>query len=116
MGSNEKLNYEEAMEKNASPFAAYDPVLHYVKTLEEGNSWVIPSNFHIVGHNTLFNFASLPTIFKTIVIIGAWQSPIVQPIFPSPIINNPNVKGGPCASNLITEQITQPLHIPRKDG
>jgi hypothetical protein len=38
MGSNEKLNYEEAMEKDASPFAAYDPVLHYAKTLEEGNS------------------------------------------------------------------------------
>jgi len=35
MGSNEKFNYEEAMERDASPFATHDIVLHYAKTLEE---------------------------------------------------------------------------------
>jgi hypothetical protein len=68
MGSNEKLNCEEALEKDASPFATCDLVLHYAKTLEEGNSWAIPSNLHIVGHNTPRIFSSPPTKLKTIVI------------------------------------------------
>jgi hypothetical protein len=42
MGSNDKFNCEKAMERNASSFLAHDPILHYVKTLEEGNSWAIP--------------------------------------------------------------------------
>jgi hypothetical protein len=41
LGFNEELNCKEAMGRNASPFAARDPILHYVKTLEEGNSWAI---------------------------------------------------------------------------
>jgi hypothetical protein len=68
LGFNEELNCKEAMGRNASPFAARDPILHYVKTLEEGNSWAIPSNLHIVGHNTPRIFSSPPTKLKTIVI------------------------------------------------
>ncbi len=71
LGFNEELNCKEAMGRNASPFAARDPILHYVKTLEEGNSWAIWFDFHIVGHNTLFNFASPPTRFTTVVITRA---------------------------------------------
>jgi hypothetical protein len=48
------------------------------------------------------------------VIVGAWQKLIIQPTFPSPIVDNPNVKGGPPTSNPIIERITQPLHTPRK--
>jgi hypothetical protein len=100
--SNEKLDCEKALKKNAWPFATHDLVLHYAKTLEEGNSWAIPSNLHIVGHNTPRNFVSPPTRLKTIVIDRAWQSLIVQPKFPSPTTNNPNVEGEPLASNPIT--------------
>jgi hypothetical protein len=100
MWSNQKLNCEEAMEKDVSPFGAH-PVLHYSKTLEKRNNWAIPFDFHIVGHNALFNFASSSIRFKTTVIIGAWQNPIIQPTFPSPIVDNPNVIRGPHASNPI---------------
>jgi len=68
LGSNEELNYEEALEKYASPFAARDLILHYAKTLEEGNSWAIPSNLHTVGHSTPRNFVSPPTRLKTTMI------------------------------------------------
>ncbi len=60
LGSNEELNCEDALEKYASPFAARDLILHYAKTLEEGNNWAIPSNLHIVGHNTPRNFCFSP--------------------------------------------------------
>jgi hypothetical protein len=116
MGFNEKLNCEKAMERNASPFVAHDPILHYAKTLEEGISWAIPSDFHAIGHSTLFNFVFPPTKLKTTMITGAWQSPIVQPTFPNPIVNNPNVIRGPHASNQIVERTTQPLHTLKKDG
>jgi hypothetical protein len=79
------------MERDASPFATHDPILNYGKTLEEGNNWAIPSNFHIFGHSTPINFAFPPIEFKTTMITRAWKSPIVQPTFPSPIIDNPNV-------------------------
>jgi hypothetical protein len=59
------------MERDASPFVAHDPVLHYAKTLEEGNNWAIPSNFYIIGHNTPITFASPPTVLKTTMIVGA---------------------------------------------
>jgi len=65
-----------------------------VETLEQGNSWAIPSNLHIVGQSSPINFASPPTELKTIVIVGAWQSLIIQPTFPNPIGDNPNVEGG----------------------
>jgi hypothetical protein len=68
LGFNEKKYYERAMERYASPFVAHDLVLHYVKTLEEGNNWAIPSNLHIIKHNTLINFVSPPTKLKTIMI------------------------------------------------
>jgi len=99
------------MERNASPFVAHDKILHYVETLEQGNSWVIPSNLHIVGQSSLINFASPPTELKTTMIVGAWQSLIVQPTFPNPI-----VEGGPPTSNPIAERTTRPLHIPRIAG
>jgi hypothetical protein len=104
LGFNEKLNCEEAMERNASPFATHDPISHYVKTLEEGNNWAIPSNLHIVGHNTPINFAFPQIGLKIIVIARAWQSPIlVQPTFPNPIVNNSNVEGEPPTSNPIAK-------------
>jgi len=71
LGSNEKLNYEETMERDASPFATHDLVVHYAKTLEEGNSCAIPSDIHIIGHSTPINFASPLTGLKTVVIAGA---------------------------------------------
>jgi hypothetical protein len=104
------------MERNASPFAAHDQVLHYMETLEQGNSWAIPSNLHIVGQSSPINFASPPTELKTTVIVGAWQSLTVQPTFPNPIVDNPNVERGPPTSNPIAERTTQPLHIPRGVG
>jgi hypothetical protein len=58
--------------RDASPFAACDIVLHYVETLEEGNSWAIPSNFHIAKRNTPINFAFPLIGFNTIMIIRAW--------------------------------------------
>jgi hypothetical protein len=36
-------------------------------------------------------------------IVGAWQSLIVQPTFPSPIADNPNIEGEPPTSNPITK-------------
>jgi len=103
LGSNEKLNCEKATERDASPFATHDLILHYVRTLEEGNNWAIPSNLHIVGHSTLINFASPPIGLKITMIARAWQSPIVQPTFPNPIVNNSNVEGEPPTSNPITK-------------
>ncbi len=92
------------MERNASPFAAHDQVLHYMETLEQGNSWAIPSNLHIVGHNTPINFAFPQIGLKIIVIARAWQSPVlVQPTFPNPIVNNSNVEGEPPTSNPIAK-------------
>jgi hypothetical protein len=38
---------------------------------------------------------------STIGIARTWQNLIIQPTFPSPIVNNPNVKGGPPTSNPI---------------
>jgi len=92
LGSNEKLNCEEVMERDASPFATHDPILHYVKTLKKGNNWAISSNLHIVGHSTPINFASPPIKLKITMIAKAWQSFIVQPTFPNPIVNNSNVE------------------------
>jgi hypothetical protein len=74
-----------------------------VKTLEERNNQVIPSHLHIVRQSTPINFSSPPNKLKIIVIIGAWQSPIVQPTFLNPTIDNPNVKGEPTTSNPITK-------------
>lgn len=87
--------------RDAPPFAACDIVLHYVETLDEGNSWAIPSNFNIVKHNTSIIFIFPLIGFNTTMIIRAWQSPIVQPTFPSLIIDNPNLIEGPPTSNPI---------------
>jgi hypothetical protein len=46
------------------PFTAHDLVLYYAKTLEEGNSWAIPSNLHTIGHSTPRNFVPPPTKLK----------------------------------------------------
>jgi hypothetical protein len=40
LGSNEELNCENAMERDASPFATHDPIL--CGNIQEGNNWAIP--------------------------------------------------------------------------
>jgi hypothetical protein len=48
------------MEKDAFLFVIHDPILHYVKTFEERNSWAIPPNFNNSGKTHQFTFAFPP--------------------------------------------------------
>jgi len=59
------LNNDEAMERDASNFATCDVILHYVKTFEEGNGWVILPHLNTFGQNTLINFTSPPIGLRT---------------------------------------------------
>jgi len=40
----EKHMTKKTMEKDASPFAPFDPILHCAKTFQKGGSWAMPPN------------------------------------------------------------------------
>ncbi len=43
---NEEHMTKETMEKNASPLAPFDPILHCAEAFQKGGSWPVPPNFN----------------------------------------------------------------------
>jgi len=41
---NEEHMIEETMERDASPLARFDPILHCAKAFQKGGSWAMPPN------------------------------------------------------------------------